>query len=389
MAETYRLGQEDRVAVRVGQWNASEQRFEHWQGISGEYSVNPEGHLSIAIAGQVPAAGRSTAELVDEIALRLQRSIGLAEAPAVSVEIVSYRPVYVGGWVETPGSYPFRYGMTVQQAVTVAGGRPRLDEARGPDAVQAIRLSGEIRQHVARLDELEAEEARILAELASFGEGDFAEAPWFDAGGGRSAALEAQILASSRNSLSTQRQGLLEFQELLRERIARLGEEMALRERHIDLVAEELAAVEVLRDRGLTVNARVTALMNALNDHEARRIQLDVARLTAEQQLNRAGRDQFALFDEARLERLSALKDVQSEISGLRHRLETARALSHALADWEAPVGSAPAHPGPEYKVTRIVDGEAEALLLGQSDLLRPGDTLIVSPGPGRDLSSN
>lgn len=388
-AEGYRLTQEDRVELRVGHWNAAEQRFEHWAGISGEYSVNPEGHLSIAIAGQVPAAGKSTEELVDEIAVLLQRRIGLPEAPAVSLEIVSYRPIYVGGSVQTPGTYPFRFGMTVQQAVTVAGGPPRVDQAAGPDTTQAIRLAGEIRQHVARLDELEAEEARLLAELATFGDSDFVEEPEFVAGGGTSGALEADILASNREALGAQRESILELQDLLRERIARLGEEMQLRNRQIELVRAELVAVEELRERGLAVNARVTALMNALNDNETRRIQLEVAQLTAEQQLNGASRDQFELFDTARLQRLGELKATQSDITQLRHRLDTARQLYSELVAWDVGVEPTLELPEPEYRVTRFVDGTAEALLLGQTDLLRPGDTLIVAIDPAFGLSSN
>lgn len=388
-AEVYRLTQEDRVELRVGQWNAAEQRFEHWQGISGEYSVNPEGHLSIAIAGQVPAAGKSTEELVDEIAVRLQRSIGLPEAPAVSLEIVSYRPIFVGGSVQTPGTYPFRFGMTVQQAVTVAGGPPRLDDAIGPDTTQAIRLAGEIRQLVARMDELESEEARILAELATFGDSDFVDEPAFAPTGSAAGVLEADILASNRQALDTQRESILELQDLLRERIARLGEEMQLLNRQILLVREELEAVEELRERGLTVNARVTALNTALNNNESRRIQLEVAQLTAEQQLNRAGRDQFELFDAARLERLGTLKRTQSEITQARHRLDTARQLYSELVAWDVAAVPTLELPEPEYRVTRIIDGAPEVLLLGQTDPLRPGDTLIVTVDPAFEFTRN
>ena len=45
-----------------------------------------------------------------------------ARGPRISVEIVGFRPFYILGVVQKPGEYDFRPGLTVMQAVSIAGG---------------------------------------------------------------------------------------------------------------------------------------------------------------------------------------------------------------------------------------------------------------------------
>ena len=46
----------------------------------------------------------------------------LLRNPSVSVEVVTYRPIFVLGEVNRPGQYPYQPGMTVVTAAAVAGG---------------------------------------------------------------------------------------------------------------------------------------------------------------------------------------------------------------------------------------------------------------------------
>src|SRR5690606_27378930 len=51
--------------------------------------------------------------------------------PRVSIQVTNYRPFYILGEVKEPGSYPYVDGMTVVQAVALAGGytyRARQDD---------------------------------------------------------------------------------------------------------------------------------------------------------------------------------------------------------------------------------------------------------------------
>ena len=107
----YRLGAGDRVRVIVfGQ-----------DQITGEFRVNDAGSIAVPLIGLVRAGGLTTAQLQDSIAANLKRA-EIVREPNVSVEVLTYRPVFILGEVKLPGQYPFQPGMTVLTAVAVAGG---------------------------------------------------------------------------------------------------------------------------------------------------------------------------------------------------------------------------------------------------------------------------
>lgn len=109
-AEGYRLGSGDRVRVTVfGQ-----------PELTGEYAVDGGGQMSFPLVGQLRAGGMTAVEL--EKALIGKLSPEYLKNPSISVEVLTYRPFYIVGEVRTPGSYPFVSGMTVLNAVALAGG---------------------------------------------------------------------------------------------------------------------------------------------------------------------------------------------------------------------------------------------------------------------------
>jgi polysaccharide export outer membrane protein len=89
--------------------------------LSGPYDISPAGSIAMPLIGTVRAAGRTRSELEREIANRY-RSGGFLQDPKVTVAVAEFRPFYVMGEVERPGEYPFRSGLNVHTAVTMAGG---------------------------------------------------------------------------------------------------------------------------------------------------------------------------------------------------------------------------------------------------------------------------
>ena len=85
------------------------------------FVVNDRGELTIPLMGGIPASGSTIPELEQRIAAQLVEK-KLMVSPAVSVQPVKLRPIYVLGEVRSPGEYPYRPGMTVVTAVSVAGG---------------------------------------------------------------------------------------------------------------------------------------------------------------------------------------------------------------------------------------------------------------------------
>lgn len=106
----YKLGSGDRVRVTV---------FGH-EDLSGEFEVDGVGRLSLPLIQEVAAIGLSLRQLEGAITDALKPDY--LKNPRVSVEVLNYRPFYILGEVNHPGSYPFVNGMTVLNAVALAGG---------------------------------------------------------------------------------------------------------------------------------------------------------------------------------------------------------------------------------------------------------------------------
>ena len=111
--EEYRLGPGDRLNIIV---------FGH-PDVSGEFEVGGSGQVSLPLLGQVEAAGLTVTELTDRIAEALDRDYLVN--PRVTIEVLSYRPFYILGEINSPGSYAYVSGLTIRQAVAIAGGFTR------------------------------------------------------------------------------------------------------------------------------------------------------------------------------------------------------------------------------------------------------------------------
>ncbi len=106
----YTLGAGDRVRVTVfGQ-----------EDLSGEFEVDGNGRVSLPLVREVQAAGLTLQELEARITDKLKPDY--LKNPRVSVEVLNYRPFYIIGEVKKPGSYSFVSGMSVVNAIALAGG---------------------------------------------------------------------------------------------------------------------------------------------------------------------------------------------------------------------------------------------------------------------------
>jgi len=88
--------------------------------LSGEFQIDATGKISLPLAGDVKIGGLPVREGEKAIAQTLAQ--GYLANPRVSIEVLNYRPFYIIGEVNNPGSYPYVNGMSVLTAVALAGG---------------------------------------------------------------------------------------------------------------------------------------------------------------------------------------------------------------------------------------------------------------------------
>jgi polysaccharide export outer membrane protein len=106
----YKLGNGDKVRITVfGQ-----------PDLTGEYYVDGSGMLAFPLIGQIRAGGLTAGEFENALVAKLKPDY--LKNPSVSAVVLTYRPFYIVGEVKTPGSYPFVSGMSVINAVALAGG---------------------------------------------------------------------------------------------------------------------------------------------------------------------------------------------------------------------------------------------------------------------------
>jgi len=109
-AKAYTLGAGDKVRITV--YNEPD--------LSGEFEVSGQGLVSVPLLGQVQVIGKTTGEV--QALLTQKYGKDYLVNPSVTVEVMNYRPFFIIGEVNHPGSYPYVSGMTVINAVALAGG---------------------------------------------------------------------------------------------------------------------------------------------------------------------------------------------------------------------------------------------------------------------------
>jgi polysaccharide export outer membrane protein len=106
----YRLGPGDELRINVyGE-----------EDLSGEYAVDGSGTVSMPLLGEIQVAGLTLRELESQLTASLDADY--LRNPSVSAEVLNYRPFYIIGEVMTGGEFPYQDGITVLNAVAIAGG---------------------------------------------------------------------------------------------------------------------------------------------------------------------------------------------------------------------------------------------------------------------------
>lgn len=108
--DDYRLGNGDKVRITVF----------NQRDLTDIYQVDGLGRIAFPLVGQVDVGGLTPKQLEQKLAKVL--SPDYVRNPHISVVVLSYRPFYIIGEVTKPGSYPYVSGMSMINAIALAGG---------------------------------------------------------------------------------------------------------------------------------------------------------------------------------------------------------------------------------------------------------------------------
>jgi exopolysaccharide production protein ExoF len=380
----YRLGPQDKVRIRVYDWRAATAQVHEWTALGGEFIVGASGTLLLPLLGELPAADRTPSEIAAEISERLQTKIGLARRPDSAVEVLQYRPFYILGYVEKPGEYAYRPGMTVLEAMGLAGGILRTTEFRRLQR-EAITSKGELQmletERVAQLTRL----ARLEAELNSASEITFPPELLDQKSNPVMAAMmreEQRLFATRRQSLRSQLESLEEIKSLLKSEITSLEAKSAGLQRQLALARQELEGISRLVDRGLAVTSRRLSMEQTTAQFESALLDLGLAKLRAQQDISKSQRDAADLANRRSNDVLVELGNVRTKLATMAEKRLT---LERLISDAELIVPRDGTRLDDKQQrlrisILRATEGRRRSTVVQEMENVQPGDVVQVEP---------
>jgi protein involved in polysaccharide export with SLBB domain len=379
---TYLLGPQDRLMIRVHTLRKNVGEALAWPALSGEFTVGSDGSVSMPILGEVKASGLTTAAVADAISRALREKADLTELPSASVEVAQYRPFFVVGAVQQPGKYEFQPNLTVLQALSIAQGivRPADLISGQKDLVNA---EGSMRA-------LRAERVVLLAKLARLtSEMDGADTVAFPADLteqsnnpriGAAMREETELFRVRRDALTEETAALHQAKTLLEQELTTLQSKTVALDRQYDVTNSELRQVRDLVQKGVAIASRQVAAESAQIMVENNRLDVQVARLRAQQGISQSARDANETVARFHREVVDAVVDTRAELEKNTEQLRTAEQLFQDAETWSPTTMLETGTPAAFFTVTRSVDsGPPTTRAATEADRLQPGDVLQVN----------
>lgn len=82
--------------------------------------IHRGGYVNFPYLGEIKLSGRTPTQIEEDIEARL--ADGYILQPMVTVSIEAFRKFFISGEVANPNGYEFQPGLTVEQAIAMAGG---------------------------------------------------------------------------------------------------------------------------------------------------------------------------------------------------------------------------------------------------------------------------
>jgi protein involved in polysaccharide export with SLBB domain len=381
-AGDYKLGIADRVKIKV----------QEWPYLDGEYAVTPDGVVALPLIGNINVVGRQLNDLADEISDRLQRRTAGSERVLAAVEIAQYRPFAITGDVQRPGEFPYRPGLTVLQAVSIAGGyyRPELGLLRlGRDVVTH---RGELRAQSTKLNRLLAREARLSATLD--GRQDISFPPELmkmkdDLTISTIMKNEQAALALANEVKRSEQASYENIKTLYNNEIETLHGQIKALTQETDSIETQLKEMRSMAARGLALSPTMFALERSLGQARSQQMNAETSIVRAQESIILAEQKVVqAQEDRGRLDRKD-LQQTRDDIAEARAKIATETQLLHEAqtsAPAEARERFSQDGDRQDFTILRRNGDTMRTLVADETTLVEPDDIIkipSVRPPPG------
>lgn len=382
-AQEYRIGPRDRLKIKVSEWRPTSSEIFEWSALNGEFTVSAAGTLSMPIIGSFPVGNATTDMIATTISERLKAIAGLVSGPSAAVEIAEYRPFYVVGAVEKPGEYAFRPGMSVIQAVSIAGGFYRADTTLARFERETIVAEGEIRVNETQRLALLLRRDRLLAEARNADRIVFSEAVTQhpDARMAQQGMREEATLFTARQTTARSQIELLQRSKaLLEDELKTLAAKAVTQRKQQELVRKDLDNINALMSKGLSVSPRQLALEQNLAQLESQALDLILATARTRQDIGKTELNIAELQNKRETEINKELRETQVSLSQANDRIDALKALVYessvsaprSLAQQEREAARL------RLTVLRRIEGALRETAVTEVDDVLPGDIIKI-----------
>ena len=309
-------------------------------GFKQEATVGIDGTVMVPLLGEVPAIGLTVAELRKALQKALpakavrqrnadgRESIAVIEPDEIGVRIAKYQPVYLSGDVTKQGEHPFHPGMTVRQAVALAGGYNLLRFRMENPVVESANLRAEYDAVWASIARESANVWRLKAIIAGARPDKAAAGPEAPLNVPPSRASVAQKLAEQQlrvqmSDVSKEKEHLQRALTRSQNQLASLTEQQAKEKEGVTADADEYDAVRALFQRGAVVTTRLTDARRAVLLSSTRALQTTVQVAQLERDKGELTRRLERVDDQQALEAMEKLQVSEDNLAALRSRLNS------------------------------------------------------------------
>lgn len=382
-AGDYRLGSQDKLTIRVAEWQTVEGTFRDWSAVNGEYTVGPSGTLSVPFAGELPASGKTTSEIATAIGEALQKKLALSDRPEASVEMAQFRPFYISGEVQNPGQFPYVPDLTVLKAISVAGGIRRNADYGPQLGKDLVTAKGNFDVSDDQRIRLIVRRARIDADMA--GKASF-DVPKEVEGDPRLPAIvadEMTILTADQKALKLKLEALDDLKGVLESEIESLQKKIVNQQQQVDLAQQQLASIGPLAQKGLIANARLLDSRQSVADLQGKILDYETAILTAKQSISKAKQDAIDAQNTLSSNLATARQQTEADLNEAALKANMQKGLIAQATD-PATVAAMTNDQQPAllYSLVRNVDGKTSEIAAKEDTLVLPGDVIKVKLAP-------
>lgn len=379
--QAYRLTPGDTIEISIAGHADLKQRT----------TVNIDGNISVPLVGTVSAGDLTVSELL----VRLQQvmpgkpvrqrnadgkeSTSFIDPNEVSVQVVEYRPVYLNGDVAKPGEQIYRPGMTVRQAIAVAGGFDVVRLRSSNPLVELADLRSEYASVSSELALAQARENRLrndinargVAGLKASGDGGL------QSGISRELlSLEVEQLATTLSDIENEKAYLRQQVRKAEERRRMLADQQVKETEGLQADTEDLERVRELYSKGLAAAGRLTDVRRALLLSSTRALQTGSQSLQSERDRDESARKLQHIDDQRRIDNLKELEDAIVKTASLRARLQSVKEKLIVVGNVRSQLISGATKP--ELTLVRVSQKQRTSTRVDEEVEMLPGDVVEV-----------